>query len=41
MTRTMTVGAVAAAHVGGAVVIDIREPGEYVGGPVVARPTAA
>ncbi len=34
MTTTTTVGALAAAHADGAVVIDVREPGEYVGGHV-------
>ena len=34
MTTTTTVGALAAVHADGAVVIDVREPGEYVGGHV-------
>ncbi|TQM61997.1 rhodanese-like domain-containing protein [Humibacillus xanthopallidus] len=34
MTATTTVSALAAAHADGAVVIDVREPMEYVGGHV-------
>ena len=34
MTTSTTVGALSAAHADGAVVIDVREPGEYVCGHV-------